>query len=99
MKVARLLTLRTGRHYPPDIFPVLISVRSLVDPRAIVRPEGLFQWYVGLSMYENVGVNVVQLFISACVYVTVCGSVNVRLRVITANRNRTPYCMIFVPKL
>jgi hypothetical protein len=39
----RLPALRAGRPVPPGRFLVLISVRSRVDPRAIVRLEGLGQ--------------------------------------------------------
>jgi hypothetical protein len=50
IKVARLSALRTGSSYPHEIHLVLISDKNLVDPTDILRPEGLRQRNIPMTI-------------------------------------------------
>jgi hypothetical protein len=52
MMVVWLSDLHTGNLYPQNIFLVLTSIRGLVEPTAIVRPEGFCQLKIPVTPLE-----------------------------------------------
>ena len=52
-EVARVVSYTHRPPSTPRKYPGIISVRSWVDLRATVRPEGLSQWKVPMTPYGN----------------------------------------------
>ena len=52
MVVARLSALHTSNLYPQEVFLVLLPDRDMVDPRDIVRSEGLSHCKISVDSSE-----------------------------------------------
>jgi hypothetical protein len=65
MNVVSLSVPRTGHLYPPKVFLDLISLVGWVEPRAIVRPEGLSQWKI-LSVPASGIEHATFIFVAQC---------------------------------
>ena len=86
MKVVRLSDLRTGRLYPQEIFLVLISVRGWVNPRAIVRPEGLCQWKIPMTPSGIEPATFRLAFVLVHALYTVCAILFLRCTAVESNK-------------
>jgi len=67
MRVVRLLALRTGHFYTQRIPLINISIGGCVEPRVIMRPEGLSK--------RNILMTRIYIYVCVCVCVCVCVAV------------------------